>query len=106
MKKIIALLLIFASSSGYCVSQPHSLGIVTMSTAAVTGSFGLWPQPVASIASLISTATGQMLWCTNCGSVNGGLGTPCISTGGYTTNTIPGQFIICGSSLTAVTVCK
>lgn len=61
----------------------------------------LWSQTATQIAALIPSGAGQEVFCSNCGAVNSGLGSECISTG-----TVVGSFIISGSSLTAVTVCK
>lgn len=82
MKKILVAIGLFLAlgSSGFCASQPQSLGVVTASTTTFTGGVALWSQTAAQIAALTSTTTGQMVYCSNCGSA-GGNGTMCISTG-------------------------
>jgi hypothetical protein len=104
MKRIIvvALFCLLVTASGQCATttQPQSLGVVKVSTMTATGTIGLMNLPKAAINALISTATGQMLFCTDC-ATNGLAGAICISSGGYTTNTNIGQFI-----LSTGTICR
>lgn len=58
---------------------------------------------LTQVAASTPTYVGQPVVCSNCASVNGGLGTLCISTETATANN---AFIIAGSSLTATTTCK
>mgnify|MGYP001590969798 CR=1 FL=1 len=72
-------------------------------------SFSIFGGPPISVMTLTQVAAstptyvGQPVICSNCVSVNGGLGTLCIST---ETATAQNAFIIAGSSLTATTACK
>lgn len=58
---------------------------------------------LTQVAQSTPTYVGQAVVCSNCGSVNGSLGTLCIST--ETTNA-GNAYIIVGSSLTATTACQ
>lgn len=82
MKKVFAAFVLGLTlvSSGYGATQPRSIGVVTASTSTFTGGVGLWALPVAQITALTATATGQIVFCTDCGS-SGGKGTICVSTG-------------------------
>lgn len=104
MKKIIAVLVVLAGIGAgrlYAATrQNQKLGLVDLSTPTVTGSLGLWNRTAAQIATLQSDATGQVVFCTDCGA-NGTVGTICVSTGGFVGNTKLSQFV-----LSTGTVCK
>lgn len=58
---------------------------------------------LTQVAQSTPTYTGQFIVCSNCGSINGALGTVCISTESANAQN---AYIIAGSSLTATTTCK
>jgi tellurite resistance protein TehA-like permease len=106
MKSILIVLVLILIPAFALSAQYHSIGGVQMSTSTVTGSLGLAVVPKANVTSLISTATGQILFCPDCTNAGGVKGIVCVSTGGFSGNTAGGQYVILGSSLTAVTACQ
>lgn len=72
MKKIIVLaFLLLGASRAFCATtQAQNLGVIDASLKSLTA---------AQILASTSTAKGEMIFCTDCGS-NGGAGTLCIST--------------------------
>jgi hypothetical protein len=100
-KTIIAGLILLSGISVWAATQYQTIGAVQMSSATASGGFALWNLPLAAINALTPTATGQMVFCTNCTAGGNTGGTVCISTAGFPTNTLVGQFI-----LSTGTVCK
>lgn len=58
--------LIGFSAYGECVSQPQSLGVVTVSTTTFTGPFAPSPRTLAQINALTPGVTNQIVVCTDC----------------------------------------
>lgn len=92
MKKILLLGLIL----GLC-------GVVWAGTLNIPANAPISVLTLTQVASSTPTYTGQPVVCSNCASVNGTLGTLCISTESANAQN---AYIIAGSSLTAVTTCK
>lgn len=96
----LVLLLGLGSVSHAATKQPQSLGSITASTSTFTGGINLWNRTAAQIQALIASTTGQQVFCSDC-TANGGKGTICVSTGGFTGATLANQFV-----LSTGTVCK
>jgi len=92
MKKAIILFLVSGFSSFLWAASVSVPTVAPISVLTLT-----------QVAQSTPTYVGQPVICSNCASVNGSLGTLCIST---EATTAQNAFIIAGSSLTATTVCK
>ncbi len=88
MKKIIVALFVLAlggTGKAWATAQARSLGVVQMSTATFTGAFTPMSRTLAQVNTLQATATGQILFCSDC--VNSAI---CVSSGIIT----PGAWVV------------
>lgn len=70
MKKLLIVAALLLPVAAWCATQAQNLGVVSISVRSMTA---------AQVAASTSTAKGELVFCSNCGSA-GAAGTLCVST--------------------------